>query len=212
MNPVNASFAAALYLWVCERLYHELAPTYDAVSRIVSAGAWPQWRRLALGYVRGERVLELGFGTGELLAETVTAGWLATGLELSPAMHAVTARRLAQQGVETPRVQAMAQAMPFAAASFDTVLSTFPAPYILEPSTLAECARVLRPGGRMVVAGLWVRLRYPLLRRAAPVFYADPAPAQLDALTARVQQAGFHVTWRWEAAGWAELPILVATT
>ncbi len=201
-----------LYLWACERLYDELAPAYDFISRLVSAGAWPQWRRLALAHARGGAVLELGFGTGELLAEAAAQGWASTGLELSPAMHAVAARRLAAQGLAAPRVQAAAQAMPFAPRSFDAVLATFPAPYILDPATLAECARVLRPGGRLVIAGLWVRLRHPLLRRLPTLFYADPAPAQIAAITRRVEEAGFSVTWRWEAAGWAELPILVGVS
>lgn len=197
-----------LYLWACERLYHELAPSYDLVSRLVSAGAWPRWRRLALAHVHGSRLLEIGFGTGELLAEAVGRGWDVTGLELSPAMHAVAAAR---PGLAAARVQARAQAMPFACASFDSILATFPAPYILEPATLCECRRVLRSGGRLVVAGLWVRLARPELRPLAPVFYADPPVAQLEAIACRLQEAGFQAAWHWAAMGWAELPILVGT-
>jgi SAM-dependent methyltransferase len=43
------------------------------------------------------------------------------------------------------------QQLPLAAASFDTVVSTFPTPYIYDPAALQEIARVLRPGGRLVV-------------------------------------------------------------
>jgi ubiquinone/menaquinone biosynthesis C-methylase UbiE len=201
----------AIYLWACERLYHELAPVYDPISRLVSLGAWPQWRRLALAHVRGPRLLEIGFGTGELLAEMGAGGWTVTGLELSPAMHAVASRRLAQWGQAAACVRARAQAMPFAGGSFDSVLATFPAPYILEESTLAECCRVLKTGGRLVVAGLWVRLRSPALRQAAPLFYGDPAPAQLETIVRRVEQAGLHAIWHRETTSWADLPILVAT-
>lgn len=198
----------AVYLWACERLYHELAPSYDLVSRLVSAGAWPRWRRLALTHLRGRCVLEIGFGTGELLAETAARGWDVTGLERSPAMQAVA---LARRGLAVPRVQAAAQAMPFAPASFDSILATFPAPYILEPATLHECRRVLRAGGRLVVAGLWVRLASSRMRPFAPVFYADPTTPQLEAIACRLQEAGFVATWHWAAAGWADLPILVGT-
>ena len=205
----STAFLRDCYLWACERLYHELAPAYDLISRGVSGGAWPHWRRLALAHVAPGSLLEIGFGTGELLAELVAAGFDVTGLELSPAMHAVAAARLAQQGQAAPRVQARAQAISLAAASFDTVLSTFPAPYILEAAALRECRRVLRSGGRLVVAGLWVRFTGSALRSLPPVFYADPSPAQMEAITRRVAEAGFRVTWHWERAGWAELPILV---
>ena len=200
------TFLRDCYLWACERLYHDLAPAYDPISRLVSAGAWPHWRRLALAHVRSGPLLEIGFGTGELLAELAAQGCDVTGLEPSPAMHAVAAQR----AQAAHRIQARAQAMPFADQSFDTVLPTFPAPYILEPATLDECRRVLRSGGRLVVAGLWVQLAHPVLCRLAPVFYATPAPAQIDAITRRVAEAGFDVFWQWERTAWAALPILVA--
>lgn len=207
-------FGRWLYLWACERLYHELAGVYDPISRLVSAGAWPSWRRTALAHLHGPQVLELGFGTGELLAELGAERfadvWQVTGLELSPAMQAVAARRLAQGGQSPARVQAPAQQMPFAAGSFDSIVATFPAPYILQAETLAECARVLRPGGRLVVAGLWVRLGNERLRRLAPFFYADPPASSIAALADRVVEGGFAVSWHTQASGWAEVPVLVA--
>ncbi len=207
-------FGRWLYLWACERLYHELAGVYDPISRLVSAGAWPSWRRTALAHLHGPQVLELGIGTGELLAELGAERfadvWQVTGLELSPAMQAVAARRLAQGGQSLARVQAPAQQMPFAAGSFDSIVATFPAPYILQAETLAECARVLRPGGRLVVAGLWVRLGNERLRRLAPFFYADPPASSIAALADRVVEGGFAVSWHTQASGWAEVPVLVA--
>jgi ubiquinone/menaquinone biosynthesis C-methylase UbiE len=101
--------------------------------------------------------------------------------------------------------------MPFASGSFTTVLATFPAPYILARTTLAECARVLCPGGRFVVAGFWVRLHDPLLRRAVPVFYGDPPAAYQERLLQQVETAGFSAAWCVETVGWADVPVLVAT-
>jgi SAM-dependent methyltransferase len=89
-------------------------------------------------------------------------------------------------------------------------VSTFPAPYILQAPTLAECARVLRPGGRLVVAGLWVRLGDERLRRLAPFFYADPPASSIAAIGDWVAAAGFTVSWHAQRAGWAEVPVLVA--
>ena len=94
-------------------------------------------------FAAGTCVLEIGFGTGELLGElTGLPVTQVTGLELSPQMHAVAGRRLAVDGEACAAIQAAAGRMPFGAGSFDTVVSTFPAPYILEPDTLAECARI----------------------------------------------------------------------
>jgi ubiquinone/menaquinone biosynthesis C-methylase UbiE len=199
-----------LYLWACERLYHEFAWSYDPVSRLVSGGAWPAWRRLALAEAPDGRLLEIGFGTGELLAEMAAAGRDVVGLELSTDMQRVAARRLARAGLVAPRVQAPAQHMPLAAGAFDAVIATFPAPYILEPATLAECYRVLRPGGCLIVAGLWVAPQGGW-RRAVPVFYAAPTAHQVDAMGERVAEAGFAVEWRVRLAAGAEVPLLVGT-
>ena len=48
-------------------------------------------------------------------------------------------------------MQGSAQHLPFDAASFDTVVSTFPSEYIYDPATIAEVERVLRSGGRLIV-------------------------------------------------------------
>ena len=147
---------AALYLWAAERLYHEFAPLYDPVSRLVSGGRWEHWRRIALDYVRGPDVLEVGFGTGELLIEMAARGWNVTGVEPSAAMQRVTRGKLRKLALTLPRVQGCVEELPFRGARFDTVVSTFPTEYIVQIAGLSEIARVLRPGGRLVVVGIAV--------------------------------------------------------
>ncbi len=187
------NFWNTLYAWACQRLYHELAPAYDLVAWLVSAGQWARWRRLALSELTGDeaRVLELGFGTGALLAEMARRDIPALGLELSPAMQRVTARRLRTQRLDLPRLQASALAIPLADGSVDAILSTFPAPYILHPTTLAECARVLQPGGRLVIVGLWTRLESQRLAQVLPVFYGAPSGERLTAICNQLAEFGF---------------------
>lgn len=136
-------------------LYNELAWTYDAVSRVVSLGSWRTWQRSALPHLSAAdtpgQVLELAYGTGNLQIDLAAAGWQAFGADLSPAMAQIATRKLRKQGL-TPRLaRAAAGRLPFADASFDALVSTFPTPFILEPETLAEAQRVLRPGGRFVI-------------------------------------------------------------
>jgi SAM-dependent methyltransferase len=203
------------YGWACERLYHELAWSYDRVSWLVSAGAWDGWRRLALdecgATTATERpALELGFGTGALLQAAQRAGQPIVGLELSPAMHAVAAARLAAYpSLAPPRVQATALALPFQSSSFAAVLATFPTRYILARATLDECARVLCLGGRLIIVGLWVVPVFAGRRLRLPLLYGALDPAQTAAITQRIAAAGFAVTLHTRRAAEAEVGVLV---
>lgn len=147
-----------LYLWATHRLYNEFAWSYDLAAWIVSAGRWDRWRRMALDYAAQQPVLEVGFGTGHLLAAMAEQGWLAVGVDLSPAMQRQAAARLRHFGLSTPRLRGRAQELPLADASFGSIISTFPAEYIVDPASLAEFSRVLKPGGRLIVVGLLVTL------------------------------------------------------
>jgi len=88
------------------------------------------------------------------------------GLDLSPHMSRLARKRLRRLGLAgLPLVRAPAQELPFAANAFDSVVATFPTPFIVQPDTLAEIARVLRPAGRLViVAGARLTGRDPLSR------------------------------------------------
>lgn len=208
-------FLRRVYAWACERLYHELAWGYDWVSDGVSAGRWDAWRRLALDEARRtgsatERpMLELGFGTGELLAAARQAALPLVGLELSPQMHAVADAKLTARTLTAPRVQATATAMPFHDNSFGAVISTFPAPYILESATLRECVRVLCDSGRLIIVGLWVVPVVAGHKVTLPLLYNAPSSEQIEGLAQRLERAGFITTVQMRTTANAEVGLLV---
>jgi ubiquinone/menaquinone biosynthesis C-methylase UbiE len=132
-------------------LYNELAWSYDGVSWFVSLGQWRDWQRAALPFLRGNTVLELAHGPGHMLLALEQAGFKVVGLDLSPRMAGIAAKRLRRAGKSIPLVRGRAQALPFAAASFDSVLATFPTEFIDDPATLASLWQALGPGGRIVI-------------------------------------------------------------
>ena len=132
-------------------LYHQLAWSYDWVSWAVSLGQWRAWQQAALPYVRGPRVLEIAHGPGHLLLDLQQAGHQPVGLDLSPQIGRLARRRLRRAGAGIPLVRARAQALPFAPASFDSVVVTFPAEFVLEAATLQAVKAALKPNGRLVI-------------------------------------------------------------
>jgi len=161
------------------RLYNEFAWAYDGVSYLVSRGEWRRWQGAALPRLRGPRVLEIGFGTGDLLSEMRGQGYLCYGMELSLSMLRIAKRR----GVKTPLCQARAQDMPFQDGAFDSLVSTFPSSFILDLRAQREMVRVLAPGGRLVVVDegrLWGRDAWSrFLNWALEVTSGDGSPTHL---------------------------------
>ena len=207
---------ARLYRWANHRLYDEFAWAYDVVSWLVSLGHWDGWRRQALSYVTGGRILEVGFGTGELLIAAAERGWQVSGLDLSPAMQRITAGKMRRRGIWAPRVRGRAQGMPFVDGCFDAIIATFPAEYILDPATLREVARLLRPpepekdapGGRFIIAGASFRTENALLGGALRLVFGGATEDSL-ARYRRAVAADFQVTVIDEKGKWVSMPVLI---
>lgn len=105
-----------------------------------------------LGDVRGRDVLEIGCGAAQCARWLVTRGARVAAFDISRG-QLLHARRIDEEtGVRVPAVQADAEALPFAAESFDVACSAFGAlPFVADAhAVLAEACRVLRPGGRLV--------------------------------------------------------------
>ena len=77
---------ATAHFWLAERLYNELAWAYDPASWLISLGKWAAWRKEVLPFIAGRQVLEIGFGTGELIIELARRGFAVYGLERSQTM------------------------------------------------------------------------------------------------------------------------------
>lgn len=179
--------------------YHSLAFTYDLVAAIVSIGRWNDWVRAALPYVRGPRVLEIGFGPGHLQVELHRGGFNTLGLDESPQMIRKTRARLGRKfNRPAALARGLAQNLPFASSTLDSVVATFPSEYIVDMRTLSEVWRVLRPGARLVVVPVaWFTGRSLADAAAAWLFKVTNQGHSLteDAearMLARFSEAGFR--------------------
>lgn len=203
------TFLIKAYLWATALLYGPLAWAYDAVAWLVSFGYWSRWRLDALGYLKPGSILEIGFGTGELLIELASVGYQVTGLERSPQMHAVTSRKLHKRGLFLRRVCAQAEAMPFSSEMFTNVISTFPSNYLLHEETLAEIRRVLERDGRCVVVGLGVEFKSWFLRRLTNLWLGKTAELMIRHFIHTAEDRGLSVTPITHDADAYTLPVLV---
>lgn len=137
---------------------HEVAAMFDGVARrydltntVISGGQDRLWRRetrMALGLKPGEKVLDLGAGTGVSTQELAKSGAFAVGADLSIGMlQAGRAKR-----PDVPLLAADALRLPFADETFDAVTISFALRNIVDTeAALREMARVTKPGGRLVV-------------------------------------------------------------
>jgi SAM-dependent methyltransferase len=135
------------------------ADAYQARHRqqhqLLASGAmgWGNWNLpeselQVLGKVAGRDILELGCGAAQWSIALARAGARPVGLDLSEGQLRHARRLLAEAGVQVPLLQANAEAVPLAAASFDIVFCDHGAMNFADPyRTVPEVARLLRPGG-----------------------------------------------------------------
>ena len=98
----------------------------------------------------GELVLDVACGTGVVAVTAARRGARVRGLDLSPALLEDARRNAAVIGADIEFVEGDAEALPYADASFDVVLSQFGHMFAPRPEiVVAEMLRVLKPGGRI---------------------------------------------------------------
>jgi demethylmenaquinone methyltransferase/2-methoxy-6-polyprenyl-1,4-benzoquinol methylase len=138
-------------------LFAALPDHYDRVAAVLSFGQDPRWRGALVAAVDagpGERVLDVATGTGLVARELVRRyGCSVVGIDQSPEMLGAARARLAGDRGLAERVSLVegeAERLPFADREFDHLTFTYLLRYVEDPgATLAELARVVRPGGRV---------------------------------------------------------------
>jgi demethylmenaquinone methyltransferase/2-methoxy-6-polyprenyl-1,4-benzoquinol methylase len=162
------------------RLFDRIAPVYDAMNRIMTAGLDRSWRRLTVEAVvqPGDRVLDACCGTGDLAVAAEREGGIVAGLDFSPRML----ERARRKSDTVQWVEGDLLALPFADASFDAATVGFGVRNVADLElALRELRRVLRPGGRLAILeitqprgflkpffSLWFDRIVPLLGRVLP--------------------------------------------
>jgi ubiquinone/menaquinone biosynthesis C-methylase UbiE len=132
--------------------YRQYAPRYDQQTAWYDRVLLGDGRAWACAQSRGA-VLEVAIGTGRNLPYYPRDRRL-TGIDLIPAMLTLARDRARDLGVAAALLVADAQALPFTAASFDSVVCTLGLNAIPDDrAAIAEMYRVLRPGGRLVLVG-----------------------------------------------------------
>jgi SAM-dependent methyltransferase len=101
--------------------------------------------------VPGGELLDLGCASGELARHLAASGYQVTGCDIAPAMLREAAKADVRRAVRWVLLEPCWQALPFAEGSLDAVVSASVLEYVPDPgAVLAECARVLRPGGVLI--------------------------------------------------------------
>ena len=108
-----------------------------------------------VGAAGGRRILDVGCGDAMLLTVLAGKGAVATGVDASPAMLSAGRARAKAAGLDITFVEGDAGALPFADATFDTVTAVTVLCFVPDAEhAVREIARVLRPGGRLVIGEL----------------------------------------------------------
>ena len=137
-----------------DRMFDTIAPRYDLLNRLLTFGMDVGWRRKAVRSLQlppGSRVLDLACGTGDLCRELEKRGYRAIGVDRSAGMLAAQ-RTASRSAPGAPLVRGDALRLSFRTNGVDGIVCGFALRNFasLKPF-LIECARVLRPGGRVAL-------------------------------------------------------------
>ncbi|GAB4423642.1 MAG: bifunctional demethylmenaquinone methyltransferase/2-methoxy-6-polyprenyl-1,4-benzoquinol methylase UbiE [Anaerolineae bacterium] len=152
--------ATAKYQYV-NQMFSRIAHRYDLMNRVMTAGQDRAWRKLLVEQAQlppGGSLLDIATGTGDIAFEALRQHpnlQQVVGADFTlPMMHIGQQRQSRQNGVATRLAWSGADTLhlPFPNATFDAVVSGFLMRNVTSvPQALAEQARVLKPGGRLLI-------------------------------------------------------------
>lgn len=203
-----------------QAFYDKIAHIYDMMSE-KTEGPLKQQGLGKLAAKPGERILEIGFGTGHCLtalAESVGPSGRVFGIDLSPKMRDLAQKNLGDRHL-AERAELFcgdAAKLPLPDGSLDAVFSSFTLELFDNPEiplVLAECRRVLKPGGRLAIVSVskegkesvlveayeWTHKHFPNLMDCRPIFTRRA-----------IEAAGFTVTDSNIGHMWVPVEIVLA--
>jgi 2-polyprenyl-3-methyl-5-hydroxy-6-metoxy-1,4-benzoquinol methylase len=181
--PAHEMDGAPVRETIIQRHFQSAAGYWKSVYREddVSARIYQERMLAALEWIEelrlkpGAAVMDVGCGAGVATVALAERGWSVTAVDLAPAMLDLTRSLARQRGVEDMIHTQLSsvEALPFETGSFDCVMALGLLPWVEHPAeTIAELARVVRPGGHLLISAdnywrvdhLFDPMRNPVLR------------------------------------------------
>ncbi len=188
------------------RFFDEVGPEWDGLRKV-----WGDdlLRARALGRLvpAGLRVADVGTGTGALAAELAQAGLRVIAVDRSPTMLEAAQRKIEERRLSGIELRAGdASALPLRDAEVDAAFAHMVLQYLARPrEALAEMARVVRPGGRVVIAD-FVRHDREWMRQELGVQWLGFPPEEIERALADVGLEAIRVERQESVARGADLP------